>query len=266
MRTAPLVLTASILCLVGAGLSLAQERPARNPFAGDPDAIRNGLGLYRARCADCHGMDGRGVRGPDLTGQLVFDSSDGRLFDVLRRGVPGTEMPRVDPRAPDSEVWQTIVYLRTLSTPVANETPRGNVDNGERIFRTICARCHRVNGRGGALGPDLSRIGAARSRAALVREIRGSSEYLRSGYEPVTLVTNDGERVLGVKKNEETFSIQIMDIGERLQGYLKEDLRELINETQSMMPDYRPAQLSEADLDDLVSYLGSLRGADPPRR
>ena len=37
------------------------------------------------------------------------------------------------------------------------------------------------------------------------------------GYESVTLVTKDGQKIRGVKKNEDVFSIQIMDTRERIQ-------------------------------------------------
>ena len=76
-------------------------------------------------------------------------------------------------------------------------------------------------GRGGRIGPDLTRIGIARSRAALVREIRTPSEWVPPAYETVTLVTKDGQRIRGTKKNEDVFSIQVMDLRERIQGYLK---------------------------------------------
>jgi hypothetical protein len=62
-----------------------------------------------------------------------------------------------------------------------------------------------------------------------------------------------------VKKNEDAHSIQIMDRRERLQGYAKADLREVINETASLMPDFGPDRLNDRDLDDLVRYLGTLR-------
>jgi len=41
--------------------------PTKNPLEGNADAIRAGMGQFRSRCADCHGMDARGVRAPDLT-------------------------------------------------------------------------------------------------------------------------------------------------------------------------------------------------------
>ena len=64
---------------------------------------------------------------------------------------------------------------------------------------------------GGRLGPDLSRVGAARSREALIREIRTPSEWMPPAFESVTLVTRDGQKIRGIKKNEDVFSIQIMD-------------------------------------------------------
>jgi hypothetical protein len=77
----------------------------------------------------------------------------------------------------------------------------------------------------------------------------------------VTLVTRDGERVRGVRKNEDEFSIQIMDTRERLQGYLKSNLTEVTMDKQSVMPTYGSDRLPDRDLDDLLRYLATLRGA-----
>jgi putative heme-binding domain-containing protein len=152
-----------------------------------------------------------------------------------------------------------VAYLRTLGTVTA-ATPAGDAANGERVFRANCSSCHMVNGRGGQLGPDLSRIGSARPRAALMSKLRGSSTFIRPGYEPVTLVTRAGERIRGVRKNEDEFSIQIMDMRERLQGYLKANLTEFTLDKQSVMPAYGADRLNDRDLDDLLRYLTSLRG------
>ena len=83
--------------------------------------------------------------------------------------------------------------------------------------------------------------------------------YIVEGYQPVSLVTRGGQRIRGVKKNEDAFSIQIMDTRERLQGYAKADLRELIDEETSIMPDFGSDRLSDSDLNDLLDYLQTLR-------
>jgi hypothetical protein len=57
-----------------------------------------------------------------------------------------------------------------------------------------------------------------------------------------------------------------MDTRERLQGYLKADLREVIRDRKSLMPDYGPDRLSDAELNDLLGFLGTLRSDDAARR
>jgi putative heme-binding domain-containing protein len=189
---------------------------------------------------------------------------DERLFQTVRKGVQGTEMP--PSTIPDDEVLMIIAYLRNLGGVGPPEKPIGNVDNGARLFTSQCASCHRVGERGGRLGPDLSRVGAARSQAALVREIRTPSEWMPPAFEAVTLVMKDGQKIRGIKKNEDVFSIQVMDTRERIQGYLKSNLQEVIYEKTSLMPDYGPDRLSDRDLNDLVGYLSTLRQASPSIR
>jgi putative heme-binding domain-containing protein len=256
-------LTLAVVYVLGTTCLRAQDRPAKNPFDGNADAIKNGQGLFRARCADCHGMDGRGQRAPDLTQVWASGRTDEGLFRTLRTGVPGTEMPSVGVRTPDDEVWKILAYLRTLSAPAPTDPPRGNAQNGQVVFRVNCASCHQVSGAGGHLGPDLSRVGAARSRQMLVRQIRGAVEDFRPGYAPVTLTTADGQTVRGVKKNEDLFSVQIMDTRERIQGYEKDKMRGVANDTKSAMPVFGTERLNESDLDDLLAYLQTLRGFDP---
>jgi putative heme-binding domain-containing protein len=237
--------------------------PSKNPLEGDADAIRAGMGQFRSRCADCHGMDARGVRAPDLTQVWASGRTDDGLFKTLKNGVPGTEMPAFGPRMFDHEAWQILAYLRTIAAPTSNDMAKGNADNGQRIFRANCAGCHRVNNVGGRLGPDLSRIGISRSRDVIVKQIRGATEDFKSGYEPVTVTTKDGQSIRGVKKNEDLFSVQIMDSRERIQGYEKDQTRTVTDEKKSAMPVYGPERINEKDLEDLLAYLNTLRGFDP---
>jgi len=243
-----------------------EVRVTKNPLQGNPDAIRDGGAKFRSRCAGCHGPDARGYVGPDITGLSASGYTDERLFGIVRRGVPGTEMTPADPlRVSDREIWQVLAYLDTLKA--APSTPAsGDAQNGERIFRANCSSCHMVNGRGGQLGPDLSRVGSGRSRPVLLNKVRGTSQNVRPGYEAVTVVTRDGQRIRGVKKNEDEFSIQIVDMRERLQGYLKANLTEILTEPRTVMPAYSAGQLNDGALDDLLQYLGTLRRTDSERR
>jgi cytochrome c oxidase cbb3-type subunit 3 len=261
IRTALIV--AAALCVAGSGTARAQDQPEKNPLEGSAAAIQAGMGIFRSRCADCHGMDAGGVRGPDLRQVWASGRTDHGLYNTLRNGVPGTEMPAVGVRTSDDEIWKILAYLRTIASPVPVEVQAGNIENGERVFRTQCAGCHRVNGRGGRLGPDLSRIGISRSRAVVIRRIRGAVEDFTAGFEPVTVTTKNGQAVQGVKKNEDLFSVQVMDARERIQGYLKSDVREVTDGKKSAMPVFGPDRLNESDLTDLLGYLATLKGFDP---
>ena len=265
MRTRS-VLTLTLAAMAVSVLVRAQGAPSANPAAnnphlGNPQSIRSGMALYRIRCGDCHGLDAGGYRGPDLIAAMAAGATDERLFQTIRKGVPGTEMPAArEDDAPNDDLLMIIAYLRKIGTVAPSESPVGNVDHGGALFAAQCANCHRVAGRGGRTGPDLTRIGAARSRAALIREIRTPSEWIPTNFETVTVVTKEGQRIRGIKKNEDVFSIQIMDLRERIQGYTKANLQDVIYEKTSLMPVFGPGRLSESDLNDVVGYLISLRG------
>jgi putative heme-binding domain-containing protein len=116
-------------------------------------------------------------------------------------------------------------------------------------------------------------VGEARSVPYLIDSIREPSKELSSGmldpnnhyglplvYDTVTVVTAGGEKIVGVAKNEDAFSIQLLDTSQRLQLFLKKDLKEVTHERKSLMPAYTEQMLKPADLQDLVAYLESLRG------
>jgi putative heme-binding domain-containing protein len=244
----------------GTPAAQTQEASPKNPFQPTPEVLKEGMASFRANCAYCHGMDAKGARGPDLTNVFNGRTEEG-LYRLVRSGIPGTEMPPANVFLQEPDTWKTLMYLRTLAAPAPADPARGNAENGEKIFKQRCASCHRVNGSGGVLGPDLSRIGIGRTRAALVRQIRGSVEDVRPGYEPVTVTTAEGRTVRGARKNEDLFSVQIMDSTERLQGFVKSEVRGVTAEKRSLMPAFGADQLNESDLDDLLRYLGTLRAA-----
>src|SRR5262249_28890631 len=147
-------------------------QPARNPLAGDPTAITQGAVLFRQECVFCHGVGARGgMRGPDLTtGSWTHGGSDADLADTIKDGVPGTAMPPHTLKP--AEIGQTGAHLRPPGQPTAPAP--GAVPRGEPLFfgAPRCPPCHIVNGRGGRIGPELSTVGSARSRAYLVESIR----------------------------------------------------------------------------------------------
>ena len=263
------------LCMT-ASLATAAEKPTSTSSLGTAAAIKEGASLFRANCSPCHGLGARGGgRGPDLTsGRWTHGSTDSAIFRTITQGVPGTEMPANG--FEDSEIWAIIAYLRSLAPP-KRPIVSGDPVNGKKIFSESagCSNCHMVNGSGGLLGPDLSRVAASRSVSYLIDSIRQPDKELSSGmldpnnhyglplvYDTVTVVTAGGERITGVARNEDTFSVQLLATDQNLQFFLKKDVKEVIHERKSLMPPYPEDALSASQLQDLIAYLETLRGTE----
>lgn len=251
------------------------QRPTKNPVTGDAAAIREGQSLFRANCSPCHGLEGSGGgRGPDLTsGRWVHGGTDGEIFRTIEGGVPGTEMPAN--AFEDSEIWSLVAYLRSLNPSRAR--PGGNAKEGEKLFfgKQGCSQCHMVAGRGGLLGPDLTRVGAGRSIQYLTDSMRDPDrDFSVMPLDPnnhyavpvewgsVTVITKQGTRITGVPKNEDAFTLQMMGEDNRLYLLVKKDLAEVRHERRSLMPAYSDQRLSAAELRDLLSYLTGLGGEE----
>jgi putative heme-binding domain-containing protein len=240
------------------GVVTCANAEQRNPFESDEAAIRIGSALFAARCADCHGPDAMGRLGPDLTRRWARGETDESAFLIVRNGVPGTSMP--PSTAPDNEVWAIVAHLRSISVmPPLVST--GDADRGRALFESECAGCHQISGVGGALGPDLTAIGATRSRASLTTALRDPSASVALGFRAVTL-RSGADRVEGVVKGEDAFSLQVVTVDGQLRAFRREDLVE--RGTQSLMPVFDTARLSDAALEDLLAYLGTLRGPRNP--
>src|SRR5262245_32097669 len=273
--------------VVGSALLLAQQtNPTRNPLAAGAETIAAGRVVFNAGCQSCHGPAGTGDRGPALnTGIFQHGSDDGDLFRAIREGLPGTQMPAFRGLT-DDQIWQLVSYLRSLSgigtsNAAADATPLpGNRASGESLFfgKAECATCHQVNGRGGIVGPDLSTVARASADAIRQKILNPTASFAApapagrgvpvgrggAGARPVVLVakTKDGREIRGVRRNEDTFSVQMVDASGTLHLLDKLQLADLRVENSSLMPgDYR-TKLSASELDDLVAYLATRRERD----
>jgi cytochrome c oxidase cbb3-type subunit III len=259
---------------IHANMATATEQFSANSAKVNASAIREGASLFRANCSPCHGLGARGgSRGPDLTsGRWIHGSTDSAIFRTITQGVPGTEMPANG--FDDSEARAIIAYLRSLA-PAKRALVSGDPVSGKKIYYGTagCSNCHMINGSGGLLGPDLSRVGASRSVSYLIDSIRQPDKELSSGmldpnnhyglplvYDTVTVLTTDGRRITGVARNEDTFSVQLLATDQSLQVFLKKDVKDVIHERKSLMPPYPEDALSSLQLQDLLAYLETLRG------
>lgn len=267
-------IAALILMVWGYGgkpLPAAQEKAGESP-AGKmtPADIAEGKQLYAAECGSCHGVDGSGGMGPDIRGSAQRRGDQG-LFSVIRNGIPGTGMGPVM-SLNDKRAWQTVAYVRTLGGPESEGPVKGDAAKGKAVYAANgCAGCHTIEGQGGGMGPDLTQIGRVRAPKYLHdmlldpgakppadTALPERSSY--TGYLLTHVVTKDGRKITGLRVNEDTFTIELRDAAGKYHSFDKSDLQKIETEPgKSVMPSY--TNLSATELDDLVAYLASLKGA-----
>ena len=228
-----------------------------NPHATAADR-ESGAKIFRSHCGSCHGARGTGGLGPDLTrGSFFHGSSDADLFRNIADGIPGTAMPGVFFEG--TQVWQIVAYVRSLGTAGAAGPAAGDAARGRQQFRQRgCIGCHLVRGEGGVKGPDLSVIGSQRSAAHLRESILDPNAKVSPDFWVARIITRDGTSHSGFVMNQDTYAVQLLDFAQGLHTFARSEFKDFGIDRSSIMPSYK-GKLGDAELDDLVNYLLSLK-------
>jgi putative heme-binding domain-containing protein len=220
-----------------------------------------GQAIFNSNCAICHGRDGRGGRGPNLFGSLRNGNLDSNVETVIRNGLPGTAMPKFN--FEEEELQALMRYVQSLRHAAPSTLhPEGDRTAGKQLYDSQgCPGCHEIGNEGSTLGPNLTRIGAARSYEYLKTSIVDPSADVPDGNRTVKIVTRDGRQYQGIWVNEDSFTVQIRLRDESFASFDKQNLKEALHEKDSLMPSYH---FRETDLRNLLAYLSSLVGAPNP--
>lgn len=266
VRSGACALTIASTLVIGLAAQNAgqAQQPANAPNQGHEgeytrEQIEAGAKLFGANCTGCHGANGDSIAGVDLaSGKFRSGSSDEDVIRVLTVGIPGTAMRPL--RLDRGEQLSVIAYIRNMRDFGRKTVASGDRARGQAIAegKGRCMSCHRVNAVGGRVGPDLSGVGALRSGEVLQQTLIDPNAALLPMNRSVRAVKKDGTVVTGLRLNEDTYSVQLLDDKEQLVSLLKGDLREYVVLTTSRMPSYRET-LTSGEVADVVAYLLSLR-------
>jgi cytochrome c oxidase cbb3-type subunit 3 len=227
-----------------------------------PDDLARGKALYEGHCGLCHGQTGTGGTGPSLAQPKLHRAPDeARLMEVIAGGIPGTEMPG-SWQLSKGEAAQVAKFVLSLGRLETVSLP-GDPARGKTLYETKggCKACHIIRGLGGSFGPELTEIGLRRTANYLRESLVKPAATVPEGFLMITAITRDGKTVSGIRMAEDSFTIQVRDASNKFHSFRKASLANLKKEFKtSPMPSYE-SQLSAAELDDMVAYLASLRGA-----
>ena len=222
--------------------------------------IQAGARIYSSQCALCHGPNGDMVNGVNLRlGRFRRAITDEDLAGTITNGAANGAMPAI--KLSTGEMTAIIAFIRAGFDPAGVAVRVGNQARGQALYggKGKCASCHRINGIGPRLAPDLSEIGAVRTPAALQRSLLEPNAAMWPINRPVRIVTKDGREIKGRRLNEDTYTVQILDDQERLLSLDKANLKTYELGKTSPMPSLQQTFTAD-EVSDLIGYLLSLKG------
>ena len=215
-----------IALLRSPGTTVAVPPPSSVQASATGADATAGKQLFERHCALCHGIEGKGGRGPGLNrAQLAHAPDDTALKSVISDGI-SPDMP-AGWFLTDEDVANLAAYVRSFSN-IPSESLPGDAVRGAGVYaKGGCSNCHIVAGAGFGYGPELSNIGIRRSAPYIRKAIVKPGATMPEGFLLVEAITPAGDKIEGIRVNEDTFSIQIKDATGQFHSLRKQDLKEL---------------------------------------
>jgi putative heme-binding domain-containing protein len=185
-----------------------------------------------------------------------------RLKLTAAKELHNARWPAVKTRA--DELFPLEPVEGTLPLPPVSKLIKlpGDPTRGAEVFTREsvgCNKCHRVNGQGGEVGPDLSEVGTKLAKEAIYESILDPSAGIAFGYEAWQLQLKNGDDAYGLLADETADEIAIKSQTGIVTRYKKADVATKTKSATSLMPTGLAQTMSRQDLVDLVEYLSSLK-------
>ncbi len=138
----------------------------------------------------------------------------------------------------------------------------GNVDEGKKIFleraEVSCVRCHKINGEGGEVGPELAGIITRQKRDYILQSIVHPNANIAVGFESALVTLKNNVTYAGVIKSDTSDELELNSPEDGLLKIKKSDIKAR-EKGLSGMPEGFADQLTRNDLRNLVEFLASLK-------
>jgi putative heme-binding domain-containing protein len=130
----------------------------------------------------------------------------------------------------------------------------GNAKSGALLFAQNCATCHRKDGTGADIGPDLNSVAAWQSEA-LATAILDPSREVQPQYLAYAATLADGDALYGLIVNESGDSVTMKGLDGKTRTLLRTEIKSLAATNRSLMPDGLESVLTPQGLADVIRYL-----------
>ncbi len=130
---------------------------------------------------------------------------------------------------------------------------KGSFNRGRAVFETQCAKCHKFEGKGHDVGPNLD--GAARDIEYLLVNVLDPNRVIGQPYFIHTVERKDGRVDTGLLAAEDDSSVSLKNENDAIKVILKKDIEQMSVQAKSLMPEGLSKNMSVQDFRDLVRYL-----------
>ncbi len=181
------------------------------------------------------------------------------LYDDVLSVPLGRRPYEATPPEGPGQKWTVAAALEVLGDKITG----ANFEQGRNLYHaTNCAKCHRLAGEGGAIGPDLSTAGLKFSLPDLMDAIIEPSKAISDQYGSHQIATVDGQVLIGrVVKLEDKFHVYTIDVDRPPVVLSSDDIDEMVPSAVSQMPIGTIDTLNATELKHLIAYL--LSSGDP---
>src|SRR5690606_15319639 len=131
---------------------------------------------------------------------------------------------------------------------------QGSVGMGQKVFDRLCVKCHRIDGRGHEVGPDISDV-RNRSREALLYDILDPNQKVEPRFADFVVVTLDGRAFNGLMVSETAEAIILRQPEGKEQTIPRNEIDEISASGKSLMPEGIEKEISVQEMADLLEYL-----------
>jgi cytochrome c oxidase cbb3-type subunit III len=252
------------LCALLLGLSVCFGAPASWQAQAEPSSsssIATGRQIFTTTCAACHGLDGRGgEHAPNIATRAdVRRLTDQQIFRIVHDGAASGAMPAFGSTFSAAQIHAVVQYLRALQGAQSAAKLPGDPLAGKALFfgNAGCGGCHMVQGQGGFIADDLTDYAASKSVPEIRAAITAPAADPRRRDRLATITTTSGERLQGMVRNEDNFSLQLQALDGSYHLLDKSKVRSVTYDANSLMPSDYGTKLSSAEIDAIVSYLMS---------
>ena len=195
-------------------------------------------------------------RGPGQMPPLVSNRVDADAVELIQEWIdsmPSTEQPFV-------KAWT----MADLEHRVEAAHGDRSITNGKALYDSLgCIQCHRMAGKGGGSGPDLSNIAAKRTPRDILESILDPSKRIETPFASVVIVTDEGRTLEGRIESETDAEVTVRTANTQKRPITisKSSIEERFLSPNSMMPSEMLNQCGAEQILDLIAYLTS---ADQP--